>query len=186
LLVITGNPGVGKHTAAKIVAGKLDLELIDINAVAIKKNAIIKKDKIGYVVDLKKLSSQIRRELTRDCLAVGHLAPYVLNKSKADLVIVLRRSPYELKKVYAKRKYSEEKAGDNISSEIIGVCLYDAIKKFGRDKVAEIDSTAKKPEKVVNEIISIFEGKSKPSIGKVDWLDLIVKNDDMQKFFVYS
>ncbi len=185
-MVITGNPAVGKHTVAKIVAKKLALKLIDVNTVAIKGNAIIMKDKIGYVVDLRKLFSLLRKDVTKNSLVVGHLAPYVLNKSNADLVIVLRRSPYELKKVYAKRKYSEEKAGDNISSEIIGVCLYDAIKKFGRDKVAEIDSTAKKPEKVVNEIISILEGKSKRSIGKVDWLDLIVKNDDMQKFFVYS
>ncbi|MFY3740564.1 MAG: adenylate kinase [Candidatus Nitrosomirales archaeon] len=186
MFVITGNPGVGKHTVAKIVAKKLDLKLIDINDVAIKKNAITKKDKIGYVVDLKKLSSLLRKELTRKCLVVGHLAPYVLKKTDPTLVIALRRSPYELEKVYAMRGYSEKKATNNISSEIIGVCLYDAIKRFGRDKVSEIDSTAKKPEKVVNEIISIFEGKSKHSIGKVDWLDLIVKNDDMQKFFVYS
>ena len=186
MLVITGNPGVGKHTVARIVAEKLNLKLIDINTVAIKGSAIIMKDEIGYVVDLRKLSSLLRKEITKNSLVVGHLAPYVLNKNDADLVIVLRHSPYELKKVYTKRKYSEKKAGDNISSEIIGVCLYDAIKKFGKDKVAEIDSTAKKPEKVTNEIISILRGKSKRSVGKVDWLDLIVKNDDMQKFFVYG
>jgi len=184
-LVITGNPGVGKHTVAKMVAKKLDLKLIDINTVAIKKNAIIMKDNIGYVVDLRKLSSLLRREITKDCLVVGHLAPYVLKKGDAGLVIVLRRSPYELKKVYAKRGYSEQKAIDNISSEIIGVCLYDAVKKFGKDKVAEVDSTTKKAERVTDEIISIFKRKSKRLVGKVDWLSLIVKNDDLQKFFVY-
>jgi len=120
-LVITGNPGVGKHTVAKIVAKKLGLKLIDINTVAIKNNAIIMKDNIGYVVDLKKLSSLLRREINKDCLVVGHLAPYVLKKGDADLVIALRRSPYELKRVYAKRGYSERKVIDNISSEVIGV-----------------------------------------------------------------
>ncbi|MGH9921626.1 MAG: adenylate kinase family protein [Nitrososphaerales archaeon] len=186
MLIITGNPGVGKHTVAKIVAKKLDLKLIDINAVAIKKHAIIRKDKIGYVVDLKKLSSLLRKELTRKCLAVGHLAPYVLKKRDAKLVVVLRRSPYELEKVYSKRGYSNQKAANNISSEIIGVCLYDAIKRFGRNKVAEVDSTAKKAENVANQIISIVNGKSKRSVGKVDWLSLIVKNDDLQRFFMYD
>ncbi len=184
-MVITGNPGVGKHTVARIIAKKLDLKLIDINTVAIRNNAIIMKDNIGYVVDLRKLSSTLRREITKDCLVVGHLAPYVLKKNDSSLVVVLRRSPYELKKVYAKRRYSEQKATDNISSEIIGVCLYDAVKKFGKDKVAEVDSTAKKAEKVANEVISILKGKSNHLVGKVDWLSLIVKNDDLQKFFVY-
>lgn len=186
LLVITGNPGVGKHIVAKMVAKKLDLKLIDVNKVAIKNNAIIMKDKMGYVVDLRKLSSLLRRKIIRDCLVVGHLAPYVLKKSDPELVIVLRRSPYELRKVYARRGYNEQKATDNISSEIIGVCLYDAVRKFGENKVAEVDSTAKKTGKVANEIISIFKGKSKRSIGKIDWLSLIVKKKDLQKFFVYS
>ncbi len=185
LLVITGNPGAGKHTVAKIIAKKLDLKLIDINAVAIRKNAIVMKDNIGYVVDLRKLSSLLRKEITKDCLMVGHLAPYVLKKNEPSLVIVLRRSPYELKKVYTKRRYSEQKATDNISSEIIGICLYDAVRKFGKDKVAEVDSTATKAEKVACKIISILRGKSKRLIGKVDWLSLIVKNDDLQKFFAY-
>ncbi|MGH9877907.1 MAG: adenylate kinase family protein [Nitrososphaerales archaeon] len=186
MLIITGNPGVGKHTVAKIVAKKLDLKLIDINDVAIKRNAITKKDKIGYVVDLKKLSSLLRKELTRKCLAVGHLAPYVLKKSDPTMVIVLRRSPYELEKVYSMRGYNEQKATNNISSEIIGVCLYDAIRRFGRNKVAEVDSTAKKAENVASKIISILNGKSKRSASKVDWLSLIAKNHDLQRFFMYD
>ena len=186
LLVITGNPGVGKHTVAKIIAKKLDLKLVDINTVAIENNAVIKKDKIGYVVDLRKLSSLLRREITKDCLVVGHLAPYVLKKGDAKLVIVLRRSPYELEKVYAKRGYNEQKMMNNISSEVIGICLYDAVKRFGEDKVAEVDTTTKKTENVVNQIISITNGKSKRSVGKIDWLSLIVKNDDLQRFFPYD
>ena len=185
LLIITGNPGVGKHRVASKVAEKLGLRLIDINAVAIKKNAIVKKDRIGYVVDLRKLASLVKREITKDSLVVGHLAPYVLKKTDPQLVIVLRRSPYELEKVYAKRRYRKQKIIDNISSEVIGICMYDAVKKFGKDKIAEVDNTSKKVEKVANEIIAILRGRSKRLIGKVDWLSLIVKNDDLQKFFVY-
>ncbi len=45
--VITGNPGVGKHTSAKIIAEKIDAEIIDINNVAIDNNAIGKKTDRG-------------------------------------------------------------------------------------------------------------------------------------------
>ena len=61
MLVITGNPGVGKHTISKIVAKKLSLDLIDINAIAIKNNTIKSKDSSGYVVDLQKLSLLLRK-----------------------------------------------------------------------------------------------------------------------------
>ena len=185
MLVITGSPGVGKHTIARIIAKKLSLRLIDINSLAIKNNAIISKDKSGYVVDIKKLSLIVRKEIKKDCLVVGHLAPYILKKSDPSLVAVIRRSPYELKKVYSKRGYDRQKIMDNVSSEVIGICLYDAIKKFGERKVAEFDSTDKRLERVASEIISVFNGKVKGSVSKVDWLSLIGKNSDLQRFFEY-
>ena len=185
MLVITGSPGVGKHTIAKIIAKKLGLKLIDINSAAIKNNAIMSKDKSGYVVDIKKLSLIMRKKIKKDCLVVGHLAPYVLKKSDPSLVAVIRRSPYELKKVYAKRGYDQQKVMDNVSSEVIGICFYDTIKRFGERKVAEFDSTGKKSEKVASEIISVFNGEVKSPVSKVDWLSLIVKNNDLQRFFEY-
>lgn len=186
MLVITGNPGVGKHTIAKIVAKNLSFVLVDINKVAIENNAIKSKDATGYVVDLRKLSSLMRKYVSKKSLIVGHLAPYVLRKSDACMVAVIRRSPYELKRVYKKRRYNTQKMTENLSSEIIGVCLYDAIKKFGKNKVAEFDSTTAKPKVTVDKIIRTFKGKTEYNVGKIDWLSLIVANNDMQKFFEYK
>lgn len=186
MLIITGNPGVGKHTIAKIVSRNLSLGLVDINEIAIKNKAVKSKDSTGYVVDLRRLSSLMRKYVGKKSLVVGHLAPYVLKRSDACMVAVIRRSPYELKRVYKKRGYDAQKTTENLSSEIIGVCLYDAIKKFGSDKVAEFDSTAVKPTVTADKITKAFKGKSKYDVGKVDWLSLIVANDDMQKFFEYK
>ena len=33
-IVITGNPGVGKHTITKKIAEKLELSILDINSIA--------------------------------------------------------------------------------------------------------------------------------------------------------
>lgn len=186
MLIITGNPGVGKHTIAKIVAKKLSLDLIDINDVAIKNNVIKSKDKHGYIVDLRKLSRLLRKHEGKKKLMVGHLAPYVLGKRNVRMVAVIRRSPYELRGVYRKRGYDVGKIADNLSSEIIGVCLYDAIKRFGISKIAEFDSTATKPNVIANKIVKTYKGKVKPTVGKIDWLSLIVANGDMQRFFEYK
>jgi adenylate kinase len=186
MLIITGNPGVGKHTIAKIVAKKLSLDLVDINTVAIKNGAIKSKDSSGYVVDLRKLSSLMRKYASKKSLVVGHLASYVLRKSDACMVAVIRRSPYELKKVYKKRGYSAKKVRENLESEIIGICLYDAVKKFGKNKVVEFDNTAAKATVTADRIVKAYEGKAKYLVGKIDWLSLIVANNDMQKFFDYK
>ena len=186
MLIITGNPGVGKNTIAKIVAKHLSLNLIDINSIALKNRAKKSKGSSGYVVDMRKLSSLLRKYVDKKNLMIGHLVPYVLQRSDVCMAAVIRRSPYELKNVYKQRGYSAQKAVDNLSSEIIGVCMYDTIKKFGKNKVAEFDNTAVKPKATAYKIISAFKGKSKYSFGKIDWLSLVVANNDTQKFFEYK
>ena len=51
-LIITGNPGVGKHTIAAEIIKNEDYDLIDINKIAIESN-YTKKDDIGIEVDNK-------------------------------------------------------------------------------------------------------------------------------------
>ena len=64
-LVITGNPGVGKHTIAKFVVDKMrGVKVIDINTVAINNNAILRKDdRYGIDVDVKKTSKLMADKL---------------------------------------------------------------------------------------------------------------------------
>ena len=43
-LVISGNPGVGKHSPAKLITKKISgAKILDINKIAIDLNAILKK-----------------------------------------------------------------------------------------------------------------------------------------------
>ncbi len=178
-IAVTGTPGVGKHTIAKILAGKMKAKIIDINELAFKNNAIIGKD-YAFIVDTKKMKSIIKNELIDDCIIVGHLAPYILDAKDIDYAIVLRRSPYELEKVYAKRGYEQKKMRDNLSSEILGVIAYDCIANFGRDKIIEIDCTNKRPEEISNEIL-LYMKKRETRIGIIDWLEVI--KDDINRFF---
>jgi adenylate kinase len=186
-LVITGNPGVGKHTSARLVAKKTVAEIIDINSIAIEEGAILKKTGRGLDVDVKRLTGQLGRLLRSkdDLVIVGHLAPYVLKPAGIDMAAVLRRSPYELQKTLEGRQYDYSKVRENVSSEILGVSFYDSVKAFGKRKVAEFDTTGRTPEQTADEIVATLRGKSPKRTGFVDWLALISEKDDIQKFFDY-
>ena len=187
--VITGNPGVGKHTTAKIIAEKINADIIDINDVAIDNNATGKKTDLGLDVDVKRLVRLLEKQLKaeRDLVIVGHLAPYVLKPVGISLVAVLRRSPYELEKTLKKRDYSADKVRENVASEILGTSLYDSLKTFGKRKVAEFDTTGKTPKETADEILAALQkkSKSKSKLIGIDWLNLVSEKGDMRRFFKY-
>jgi adenylate kinase len=192
-LVITGNPGVGKHTSAKIIAEKIDAEIIDINNVAIDNNAIGKNTDRGFEVDVKRLVRLLEKLLKKkgNLVIVGHLAPYVLKPSGISLVAVLRRSPYELEKTLKKRGCSVDKVRENVASEILGTSLYDSLKTFGKRKVAEFDTTGKTPDETADEILAALQkntksrSRSRSKLLGIDWLILVSEKGDMRRFFKY-
>ncbi|MDQ6863884.1 MAG: AAA family ATPase [Thermoproteota archaeon] len=190
-VVITGNPGVGKHTCAKFVSEKLGkAKLIDINRVILSNNAVtLPTSAVNGIgeIDVKKTEKLILEEIkkTKDVVIVGHLAPYVLRTTGIDLVAVLRRSPYQLAKIFRQRKYTPMKMKENIAAEILGITLYDSVETFGKERVAELDTTGKTPQDIAKDIVSKLQKKSRKQIGIIDWLSLVYEKGDAQKFLEY-
>lgn len=188
-VAITGNPGVGKHTCTKIVCEKLgDVKIIDINKIIIDNNAfLLNDDRNRKEVDIKKTSKLIRNELKKggDLVIIGHLVPYLLRPDGIDIVVVMRRSPYEIIRTFEERDYSPEKIRENVASEILGISFYDALKTFGKNKVIEFDATGKTSQQAAEEIVLLLQNKSKHEIGMVDWLSLVYEKGDVQKFLEY-
>lgn len=181
--VITGSPGVGKHTVGKKLAKRLRLDLIDINKIAVN-SGIFEKKYETLDVDIIILKKILAKEITENSLVVGHLAPYVVSRKNVDIVVVLRRSPYELISVYRKRNYSQQKSIENLGSEILGVTYYDASREFGHDKTFQIDTTSKSVSSVVKKIETLFQ-VSNLQEDKVDWLGMIADKNDLKRFFPY-
>jgi adenylate kinase len=179
------DPGVGKHTSARIIAEKTGAEIIDINRVAIDNNAVAKKTERGIEVDVKKLGRLLDKIMKprKDLIVVGHLAPYVLKPAGISMVAVLRRSPYELERTLGKRGYSAEKVRENLASEILGVSLYDSIKTFGKRKVVEFDTTGRIVDQTAGEMMRALKKRPKPAA--IDWLAVVSAKGDMQRFFEY-
>ena len=190
-VVITGNPGVGKHTCAKFVSEKLGkAKLIDINRVILSNNEVaLSSNAVNGIgeIDVKKTEKLILEEIkkAKDVVIVGHLAPYVIRATGIDLVAVLRRSPYQLAKIFRQRKYTPMKMKENIAAEVLGITLYDSVETFGKERVAELDTTGKTPEDIAKDIVSKLQKKSRKQIGIIDWLSLVYEKGDAQKFLEY-
>ena len=178
-IVITGNPGVGKHTITQIIADRLELSIIDINKIA-KDVGLFEKNHDTNDVDTEKLGKILEDKFSENSIIVGHLAPYVLDKKNVKIVIVLRRDPYELISVYKKREYSDKKTKENAGSEVLGVIANDARSKF-QEKAFQINISEKSVEEVVKKVITLISNHK--GNEEVDWLDLVTKNNDLGKFF---
>lgn len=180
--IITGNPGTGKHTVAKLIAEKLSLEVIDVNKIAIDKK-VFKRNNGTLDVDTDKLKKTIDKMSSKDSILVGHLAPYVVSPKNVQVAVVLRKSPYKLQSTYKRRKYTNKKSLENLGSEILGIVYYDTIHEFGQEKTFQVDTSDRTISSTVKKVESIFRGMKKDD--NVDWLQLVLKKGDMQKFFPY-
>jgi len=178
-IVITGNPGVGKHTITQLIADKMKLSIIDINEIA-KDSELFEKNGDTNDVDVEVLEKILESKISENNIIVGHLAPYVLRKNQIKIMIVLRRSPYDLIPVYEDRKYDDDKIRDNVGSEILGIITNDAMDKF-QEKTFQINVSGKTVVEVFEKIMSVIMNKKGNEV--VDWLELVRKNNDLGKFF---
>ncbi len=180
-LVITGSPGVGKHTAARSIAGMLDLEVLDLSEIA---EGVFEQASGTRDVDTDALKKRLGPMLGERSLVVGHLAPYVLAKSQVKRLAVLRKNPYKLAAVYKKRGYARRKAMENAGAEILGIIAHDAAKKIGAAKTVQIDTTAKSARAVALQTAEALAGKK--GGDAVDWLSLVSQKNDLAEFFSYD
>jgi len=178
-IVITGNPGVGKHTITQLIADKMKLSIIDINEIA-KDSELFEKNGDTNDVDVEILEKILESKISENNIIVGHLAPYVLRKKQVKIMIVLRRSPYDLIPVYEDRKYDDDKIRDNVGSEILGIITNDAMDKF-QEKTFQINVSGKTVVEIFEKIMSVIMNKK--GNEAVDWLELVRKNNDLRKFF---
>ena len=180
-IVITGNPGVGKHTITEKISEKLNFPIMDINIIA-KDLGLFEKNGNTNDVDTKKLAKILGERKLNDTVVVGHLAPYVLEKDQVKIIIILRRNPYDLELVYKERNYLEIKIKENTGSEVLGIIMHDTIEKF-EEKAFQIDVSEKNIQEVMEKVLEIISKKE--GNEEVDWLNLVVKNNDLEKFFTH-
>ncbi len=188
IIVVTGTPGVGKTVCSRLLAGELSARHIDLGELVKEKDLTlgIDSERGTIIADIDRLTAFLGRLLEeehQDCVIEGHLAPHVLDGSYIELAFVLRCDPDELVSRLRKRGFSESKTLENAASEILGTCLWEAIDRFGDDKVTEIDTTSHPPGQVVKEMMDILDGSSDRVVGRIDWLSKISEQGRLDFFF---
>ena len=187
VVLVTGTPGVGKTSVSRMLAARLNATYLSLADLVEKEKLVSGVDKARgtLIADMDKVSKRVRELIAgsnQDIIVEGHYAVNVVPAKDIHLVFVLRREPEELKKLMEERGYKESKLWENLAAEILDVCLTDAVSACGHEKVCEIDASGKKIEDVVEEILSVLEGKRKCFVGIVDWLGKLDREGRLQDF----
>ncbi|MEM1515500.1 MAG: adenylate kinase family protein [Candidatus Bathyarchaeia archaeon] len=187
IIVITGTPGVGKSLISKTLSSKIDSTLISLGELVKKEGFYsgVDEERGTLIADLERISRRIREIILnsdRDIIIEGHFAPDVVPPEHVTIAFVLRKSPEELKHALESRGYSEKKIAENLAAEILDVCLYETINRFGTEKVCEIDITSRDVEDVVKEILDILNGLKERRIGIVDWLGKLEAEGKLEEY----
>ena len=161
MLAITGTPGVGKTTVARILE-KRGYRVGSVNEVA-KKYGCVDEEEGELVVDIEKLKESFSEDLD---FIEGHLSHYF-----ADRCVVLRCNPLVLKERLQSKGWDKEKILENLEAELIDQILVEALDICS--EVHEIDTTGMTPEEVADLIEKIYHGELKLGYGRVDWISAI-------------
>ncbi|HLE74458.1 MAG TPA: adenylate kinase family protein [Candidatus Bathyarchaeia archaeon] len=188
VILVTGTPCVGKTTIARQLSKKLDALYINLTELAEKENLTIGRDKKRktFIINEDKMRKKIRETIDttekNNIIIDGHYATAVVPKSHATRIFVLRRNPVELRKFMEKCGFQGPKLWENLASEILDVCLVEALSEHEKEKVCELDVTGKTVENVVTEILAILASRKKCRVGCVDWLGMLERQGVLDEY----
>ena len=137
------------------------------------------------IADTEKVLENLEKLLanTTDMIVIeGHYAVDVVPTNYVKTVFVLRRNPRQLKAVLEERGYDSKKVWENLTVEILDVCLCDALSVYGSDQVCEIDVSDRSIDTVVEEAMLVLEKKETCRLGTVNWLKKLETDGQLEEF----
>ncbi len=162
VILITGTPGTGKTSIAKILAEELDYKYEHIG----DHKYYIDNDEGVKIININKMIKWINNEREKNNLVIdSHLSHYYPS-NKTNKCIVLRCDPAELKNRLKKRGYPLIKINTNLEAEAIDLILQEAI--IEGHNIYELDTTNKTINQSAEEAINAVK-KDIKSYGKIDF-----------------
>ncbi|MAG60663.1 hypothetical protein CL619_02640 [archaeon] len=134
LLIITGTPGTGKSTLAKLLIeqlGLLHLDLYELIESDKKLSSEYNKEKDCYDLDMDKVEELVKLRLEENPGQVmvldSHVAHHLSSKIICGAIIVRCSDLKELESRLLARNYSANKVKENLDSEIFDVCYDESL-----------------------------------------------------------
>lgn len=158
IIALTGTPGTGKTS----IAERLDYETLDLTGFVKEQGLGEQAGEFEVDLDLMVEALEEHLEAKENVVIEGHLSHHY----PADLCIVLRCNPDELRDRLSDRDYSDEKIEENVESEILDSILLEAISI--QENVFELDTSGKSVEESVEKLEEAIENKE-TGYGSVDW-----------------
>jgi adenylate kinase len=186
-ILVSGTPGTGKTTIAKELAKRISYNFIDMGELAQSEHIYSEEDseRNTKIVDERKLAKRIEKEIAANkgkIVISSHYAE-IVNPGLVDKVIVLRTHPDKLRDRLSKRGWSDRKIKENLEAEVLGVCSFNAITKYGEDRIYEIDTTNISLDEALKIALEIIRSNGRSHVvGSINWLSELEKENRLSLY----
>ncbi len=186
-ILVSGTPGTGKSTVARLLASRLGVECISLGDLVVSSGCISSHDAerdtdvidedcvVDAILDLAE-----SRPVDHPLVIEGHYVDLV-PREHVKKVFVLRVYPETLRARLRARGYSENKVAENVQAEVIGMCQMDAIDAFGESLVVEVDATDLTPDEVLQRILELSDCDGVST--RIDWMEELEAQGVLDRYF---
>ncbi len=187
VVLVTGTPCVGKTTLARRLSDQLTAQYINLTELAQTEHLLLGMDQERQtaIVDESKMRRKLRSIILKakgDIVIDGHFAATVTPKGLVTNVFVLRRNPIELRNFMQKCGFKQSKQDENLSAEILDICLVEALRSQDESRVCEVDVTSRTVEEALGEVTETLEGKRKCFHGCIDWIGMLEREGKLDEY----
>jgi adenylate kinase len=183
VVLVLGVAGIGKTAFGRVLASLLGLKFIDVPELVERKKLYSEYDvkSRAYLVDLRRLSAAAGSEL-REGGVLASVYAFKPRGVKVSLVIVLRMRPTRLLEVLRGRGYTDEKIRENVSAELIDQPLIEAIQKFGKRRVVQLDATGADLKDLARRAAEAIRSRGLKQLDRrIDWISELERSGELEE-----
>ena len=185
-IIVTGTPGTGKTTFAKMLAKEIGAEYVALTQFVSERKLYtgFDRERESRIVNLARVYANLNRLLLRTrrpTIVDTHIPEGIIPKGLVKIAFVLRCHPRILERRLSKKKWKLSKIRENVLAEMLDVCLINAVKWFGLSRVVQLDTSYIRANKCVVTAKRILIQPARRRV-KIDWIATLDKEHSLAKY----